>query len=95
MVKKVDGNQREIVEGLRKLGYSVRSLASIGKGLVDILVGGVGNGQKQNWLFEIKDPAQPKSKRKLTPDEQIFFDKWRGQVDIVETIEDVLKIVNP
>lgn len=93
MYKKVDANQRKIVERLRKLGFSVRSLASVGKGMGDILVGGISNGKKSNWLFEIKDPDQKKSNRKLTPDEQLFFDKWRGQVDIVETIEDVLKIV--
>lgn len=89
MYKKVDANQKEIVDALRKMGFSVRSLASVGSGLPDILCG----RNKKNWIFEIKDPSKPPSARKLTPDEQIFFDKWRGQVDIVETIEDVLKIV--
>lgn len=62
----------------------------VGEGFVDAVVG----FRKINYLMEIKDPAKPPSARKLTPDEQHFFDTWKGQVDKVETIDDVLKIVN-
>jgi hypothetical protein len=39
-----------------------------------------------NLLVEIKDEEQPESKRKLTPDEVEWHQKWRGQVHIVEGV---------
>ena len=83
---KVDDNQAEIVRDLRKMHFSVRSTAMVGNGFPDIVVGFLGN----NWLFEIKDPAKPPSGRKLTPKEQDFQLDWRGQVHVVETVEDIL-----
>ena len=85
---RVDGNQKDIVTALRKLGYSVLHTHQL-KGCFDILVGSKGN----NYAFELKDPKQPPSKRRLTPDEQKFFDSWKGQVDKVETIEEILNIM--
>ena len=85
---KVDGNQTMLVRQIRKLGYSVKIVSQIKK-FCDIVVGKNG----MNWLFEIKDPAQPESKRCLTKMEKEFHDEWRGQVDVIETIDDFLKIV--
>lgn len=87
---RIDGNQNKIVEGLRKCGYSVQVLSMVGKGFPDILVG----GRKRNVLLEIKDPAQPPSKRKLTADEQEFFDTWKGQVHKVESLEEALSVLS-
>lgn len=86
---RIDGNQNEIVEGLRRRGYSVQVLSMVGKGFPDLLVGAKG----RNVLIELKDPSKPPSKRKLTDDEQKFFDCWRGQVHKVETIEEILNII--
>ena len=36
---KIDANQNEIVDALRKAGCSVQILSSVGKGCPDILVG--------------------------------------------------------
>jgi len=47
---KVDANQKQIVNALRKCGYSVLHLHTLGKGAPDIVVGVSG----MNYLFEIK-----------------------------------------
>lgn len=49
---KLDGPHREIVDGLRADGYSVQSLATVGDGFFDLVVGGDGF----NLLLEVKDP---------------------------------------
>ena len=85
---RVDSNQKQIVTDLRKLGYSVLHTHQL-KNCFDILVGYMG----KNYAFEIKDGNKPPSQRKLTPGEQSFFDSWRGQVDKVETVEQIIKII--
>lgn len=86
---RVDDNQREIVEELRRAGCSVWSLAGVGKGFPDLAVGFRG----RNLFLEVKDGSKPPCKRKLTPDEEAFHASWRGHVAVVESVEDALKIV--
>lgn len=87
---RIDANQPEIVDELRKkLGASVQSLAAIGHGCPDILVGLRG----RNLAFEIKDPMQPPSKRQLTYEETLWHQNWCGQIDTVLTIEEILEVV--
>lgn len=96
---KVDVNQSTIVQALRQAGSSVLLLHQVGKGCPDILAGSTricpccGYGLKYNYLLELKNPDMPASKQRLTEDEQAFFDSWRGQVSIVKTIEEALKLV--
>jgi Holliday junction resolvase len=84
---KVDVNQKRIVDALRKAGYSVLHLHTLGKGAPDILVGGSGS----NILFEIKDGTKTASQKKLTPDEVQFHQTWKGQVTIIENIEQAIE----
>ena len=84
---KVDINQKEIVSQLRKIGCSVLHLHTIGRGAPDILVGKNG----VNYLFEIKDGTKTASQKKLTPDEVDFHESWRGQVTIIENIEQAIE----
>ena len=86
---RVDANQGVIVEALRGAGASVQSLAMVGHGCPDVVVGKGG----RNWLMEIKDGAKPPSARKLTPDEDRWHDKWRGQVDTVNSPAEALMLV--
>ena len=86
---KVDGNHAAVVSELRGLGFSVVSLADIGGGVPDLLVG----AGAHNFLFELKDPAQPPSKRVLTPDQRTFFAEWKGQVRKVTTTEEIVEVV--
>ena len=82
--KRADTNQAAIVLELRKLGYSVRHLHTVGGGCPDIVVGRDG----VNYLFEIKTRGG-----KLTQDEAIFFEVWRGQVNVIYSAEDALAIM--
>jgi hypothetical protein len=86
---KADDNQPEIVKAFRSLGATVQHLHMVGKGCPDILVGYRG----VNLLVEIKDGSKPPSQRKLTPDEVAFFESWKGQVSIVETVNDVTALL--
>jgi len=81
---RVDRNQKSIVTVLRQLGATVQSLSPIGSGCPDILAGYLG----KNVLMEIKDGSLPPSERRLTPDEAKWISLWRGQVVIVESIEE-------
>lgn len=83
---RVDVNQAEIVEALRKAGYSVLSLAQIGNGAPDLLVSGRGLGR--NVLMEVKQPGA-----KLTADEVLWHHEWPARVWIVRSIEDALDAV--
>lgn len=89
--KKIDRNQPELVNQLRKIpGLTVAHTHTIGKGFPDLAVG----FQGKTWLFEVKDPSNIPSQRKLTPDEEQWHKKWTGHVATVETIEDVMRILN-
>lgn len=89
-VRRADDNQRELVEQIRQIpGTTVAHTHTIGKGFPDIVLGFNG----KNYLFEIKDPSKPPSARKLTVAEENWHSWWTGRVYIVETIDDVLKII--
>jgi len=75
------------MDALRKLGFSVVSIHRVGGGCPDLLVGKAG----KNWLMEIKNPEYS---GELTDDEREFFASWKGQVDVVATIEEALEIVS-
>jgi len=82
--RRADTNQAAIVLELRKLGYSVQHLHTVGGGCPDIVVGHDG----VNYLFEIKTRGG-----KLTQDEAIFFEVWRGQVNVIYSADDALAIM--
>lgn len=84
----VDANQPEIVAALRKAGCTVVPLHAVGDGCPDLLAGRDG----RNLLIEVKDGAKPPSKRKLTPDQIEFHAGWRGQIAIVTSAEDALRL---
>lgn len=77
------------MKALRQVGASVQSLADIGHGCPDLLVG----FQRHNYLFEIKNPDMPPSKRKLTNEEFDWRIKWNGHSEVVEYPEQALKII--
>ena len=86
---KVDSNQPAIVEALRGVGASVAHTHMIGRGFPDIVVGFRG----VNYLMEIKDGSLAPSRRKLTEDEQDWHNVWRGDVVIVESVEDAYRAI--
>lgn len=87
---KIDENQPEIVKALRNIGASVQSLAAVGTGVPDLLVGFRGT----NFLLEIKDGKKPPSQRKLTEDQVKWHQAWMGKpVCVVESTNDALKAI--
>ena len=87
--KKIDSNQPTIVKQLRALHISVRVTSMVGEGFVDLVLG----FRSKNFLIELKDPSKPPSKRRLTQDEQDFFDGWRGQASVCESLQEILEVI--
>ena len=86
---RIDANQNAIVQALRECGATVR-IISQGGGIPDLLVG----YNEYTILMELKDGSKPPSARKLTEDEQKFFDEWTGGIlVIVNSIEEALDIL--
>jgi len=86
---KIDANQTAIVSALRQAGCTVQSLAAVGKGCADLLVGFRG----VNYLLEIKDGTLPPSRRHLTDDQIDWHSRWRGSVRIANSVSEALHLV--
>lgn len=86
---KVDTNHAAIVETLRKAGCSVQSLAAVGQGCPDLLVGRLG----RQYLLEVKDGARIPSQRRLTPAQEEWHQRWRGSVSTVHSPREALQAV--
>lgn len=71
---KIDANQEQVVQVLRAAGATVQSLAAVGKGVPDLLVG----YQGKTLLMEVKDGNKSPSQRKLTEDQVAWHGAWRG-----------------
>lgn len=83
--KHVDANQLEIVKALEAIGCTVKEIGWP----VDLLVG----YHFHNFLIEVKDPNKPPSERKLSDEQVIFFNEWRGQKRKVETVDEAIQLV--
>ena len=79
---KVDSNQDAIVDAYRGLGCTVTSLAGLGRGVPDLLVGYRGKLS----LVEVKTP-----KGKLRPMQEEFRKLW--PVRVVRSVEEVIQHV--
>jgi Holliday junction resolvase len=86
---KVDANQGQVVEALRKAGCTVQLLHAVGGGCPDLLV----SCQGQVLLIEVKDGSKPPSAQKLTPDQITWHAGWQAQVHIVNSVEQALEVV--
>ena len=89
---RVDGNQSEIVKGLRGYGAEVFHVHTV-KNLFDILVAYDG----KLFCMELKDPSKPKSSRKLTEGEEQCRIKLNGvgvDYHIVTTLQQAIQIIS-
>ena len=84
---KVDANQPEIVKAFRALGCSVLIISQLKK-CADIFV-----AKGKTAVVEIKDGTLPPSKRQLTEGEMDFMHSWKGLYFIVESLDDVVRVV--
>ena len=87
--KRVDANQKTIVECLRRAGFSVEHLHTQGKGCPDLLCGIAG----KNFLVEIKDGAKTPSQAKLNLLQENWHKNWKGQSTVIKTIEDCQQFI--
>ena len=84
---KIDRNQPEIVEALRKVGALVYPMHTVGGGLPDLLVGFRG----RLMLLEVKDGLAPLSQQALTPDQVKFHAVW--PVAVVRDVDEALAAI--
>ena len=86
---KVDGNHAALRKQAQDCGIFWLDTFRLGKGAPDAFVCRWGEW----WAIEIKDPAQPPSRRRLTPDEEAWHEAAADQdapVAVVETLDDLL-----
>ena len=86
---KVDDNQNEVVEALRKAGCKVLSLAAVGDGCPDLLVYRPATGLFH--LIEVKDGKKYPSQQALTPAQVKFHKEW--PVSVSNSIDTALEAV--
>lgn len=86
---RTDDNQTEIVKALRAVGATVQSIAAVGKGCPDLLIGING----RNFLIEVKNQNQPPSRQALTTDELLWHNEWKGKVEIVNNVKQALAAI--
>jgi len=95
MPKRVDQNQAAIVQVLRQLGASVLHTHDLGKGAPDLIVayGGRAGSGGVTTLVEIKNGELSPSRQRLTEDEQLFHDTWRGEIVILRSVNDAVTFI--
>lgn len=81
---KIDANQPDVVDALRRLGATVQSLSAVGSGVPDLLVGWNG----RTYLLEVKDGSLPPSARRLTDDQEKWHAAWCGSPVFVITCQE-------
>ena len=84
LAKKVDLNQAEIVAAFRDAGASVECLHTHGRGVPDLIVG----YRRHNLLVEVKN-----WRKNLTPDQVAWHKAWEGQLAVVSTIQEAMKLL--
>ena len=83
---RVDGNQKEIMDALKKIaGISV---VSIGKPL-DLLVGYYG----RTFLIEIKNPDGKDRRGPSWESQQKFMTSWFGQSAVCDSVGQILAVI--
>jgi hypothetical protein len=81
---RIDSTHNAIVCALRDMGASVTSLAAVGLGVPDLVVG----WRRENFLLEVKS-----EKGQLNPYQKAFHRMWNGQVAVVRTPDDALRAI--
>ena len=87
---KIDINQREIVSALRAVGAHVQSLAAVGAGVPDLLVGFRGD----THLLEVKSKLARRANGGRTDAQVAWHSLWRGRpVVIVRTVDEAMSAI--
>jgi Holliday junction resolvase len=86
--KKVDANQADVVQALRKAGCTIEHLHAVGRGCPDLLCAIAG----EVFLIEVKDGAKAASAQKLTPDQIVWHAGWGAEVHVVNSVDGALAV---
>ncbi len=81
---KVDANQKAIVQALRKVGASVTSLAEVGGGTPDLLVG----FRRRTFVLECKVKGAKRTQAQIA-----WWFNFNGEGDIVYSETDALRAI--
>lgn len=82
--KKIDANQNDIVDALRAMGASVISLASVGNGCPDLLIGWRGH----NVLMEVKQGTE-----RLNCRQKPWHAEWKGRAHVVWNLDGAIQVL--
>jgi hypothetical protein len=87
---RIDANHEQVVLALRTAGATVQSLAAVGQGVPDLLVG----FQGKTLLMEIKDGNKTPSERRLTEPQLKWHGAWRGgPLAVVDGVDAALRML--
>jgi threonine dehydrogenase-like Zn-dependent dehydrogenase len=89
---RVDSNQPEIVEALRRFGAAVLVTSQL-KGAMDLLVGYNGN----TYIVEVKDGDKPPSQIKLTKGElkcKAMFEAVGVTYHVIKSVDEAIELIN-
>lgn len=84
-----DANHATIRETLRACMCVVEDLSDVGRGIPDLLVK---TPRGTVLLVEVKNPAQPASKRRLSADEALVAARWGESYRVVQTADDAIAL---
>lgn len=91
---RIDATHRSIVDGLRAAGVHVVSLAAVGGGVPDLLV-----GHRNRWhVLEVKQPIGPRGGsstdgQRLRESQERFLRMARAPVHVVRSLDDALEAI--
>ena len=85
---KIDQNQPAIIDALERNGWMVLSLAPMGRGVPDLLIGGW-SARSRKWVFKLIEVKTTTGT--LTPD-QIAFQAKGWPVTVIRTVDEALAL---
>lgn len=85
----LDRNHADVVNALEAIGAKVQSLAPMGGGVPDLLVG----YHEVNVLLEVKDGNAPPSARMMTKAEKEWHTTWPGQCYVAYSPQEAQEVV--
>ena len=89
-----DRNHKEVRLALEQAGCVCTNTHMVGAGFPDICVGfRTDAGHPRIVLLEVKDGTKVPSKRKLTEDEQKWWNHWPGDAYVVESAREAVELV--
>lgn len=87
-IKREDINQKAIANTFKLAGLSALNLSNVGGGCPDLLIAAKVGEKSITVLIEIKNPSSRSYQKKLTAEQQEFYNDWKGKIFIVRTTKE-------